>query len=61
MIPQPEVPTDHLLRRLRTLTSLRLRAARRGDDGVAMLIARERAVCLDALRALGPIERRIAA
>lgn len=61
MIPQPELPTDHLLRRLRTLTSLRLRAARRGDDGLGVLIARERAACQEALRALGPADRRIAA
>ncbi|MGE0859241.1 MAG: hypothetical protein AB7I01_12980 [Gammaproteobacteria bacterium] len=61
MTPELELPTDHLLRRLRSLTCLRLRAARRGDDGLAVLIGRERTACLEALRSATPAVRRIAA
>ena len=61
MTPELELPTDRLLHRMRSLTCLRLRAARRGDNGLAVLIARERAACLEALRAATPAERRIAA
>lgn len=43
-------PEDHLFLELRTRTAQRLRAAARGDHGVALLVAREREACLARLR-----------
>ena len=42
---------DQLFAQLRMTTVQRLRAAARGDDGVGLLLARQRSACLAQLRA----------
>lgn len=60
MTIEPISLEDRLFAQLRSVTVERLRAAQRGDSGLCVLLARQRALCLGELEGdLRPPRRRV--